>query len=106
MEIIQDWQDAWIGKIGLELKIDSHWTLRTGYAYLSSPVPAATLSPANPDGHQHDYCFGVGYTRDRFTLDLFYVFAKYQDRKTTGNLLSGEYANQSHSLGFSTGWRF
>ncbi len=106
VEVIQDWQDTWIGKMGLERKIDPHWALRTGYAYLSSPVPATTLSPANPDGHQHNYCFGVGYTRERFTLDLFYVFAKYQDRQKTGNLLSGEYANQSHSLGFSTGWRF
>jgi len=106
MEIVQNWRNSWIAKTGVELKIDHTWALRTGYAYLSTPVPSATLSPANPDAHQHNYCFGVGYTRDRFTLDLFYVFARYQDRKATGDFRNGEYSNQSHSIGFSTGWRF
>ena len=106
MEIVQNWQNTWIAKIGAELRIDQQWAMRAGYAYLSSPVPSATLSPANPDAHQQDYCLGIGYTRNRFTLDLFYVFARYQDREVAGNLLSGEFTNQSHSFGFSTGWGF
>lgn len=103
--IVQNWRDVWIAKAGTELKIDQSWALRAGYAYLTSPVPSATLTPANPDATQHNYCFGLGYTRDKITIDLFYVFALFQDRRVSNDILSGEYANQSHSFGFSLGWQ-
>ncbi len=104
--IVQNWRDGWIAKAGTELKIDQHWALRTGYAYLSSAVPSATLSPANPDASQHNYCFGLGYTKNKLTIDLFYVFAHFEDRKVSNDILSGEYTNRSHSFGLSLGWQF
>jgi long-chain fatty acid transport protein len=100
------WKNSWIAKAGMEMKIDLHWAVRFGYAYLSSPVPASTLTPANPDASQQNYCFGLGYTLDKATFDLFYVFATYQDREVTNDILSGEFSNKSHSLGFSVGWQF
>jgi long-chain fatty acid transport protein len=106
MEIDQQWKDSWIAKAGMEMKIDHHWAVRIGYAYLSSPVPAGTLTPANPDASQQNYCFGLGYTIARATFDLFYVFAMYQDRDVANDILSGEFSNKSHSLGLSVGWQF
>ena len=102
----QDWDDSWLLKFGTEYRLNTRLALRGGYAYLTSPVPDETLTPANPDAPQHHFFFGAGLTFTKLTLDMFYSFAHYEDRNVSNDFLSGEYSSQSHTLGMSMGWKF
>jgi long-chain fatty acid transport protein len=50
--ITLDWNDAWAIKLGAEYELDDKLALRFGYAYVGTPVPSHTLSPASPDADQ------------------------------------------------------
>jgi long-chain fatty acid transport protein len=98
-----DWKDTWIIKIGTEYKLLENLSLRGGYAYVQTPVPEHTLSPANPDSNQHNFSVGMGYRKGKVVLDLFYAAGFSEDLKVRNNILNGEYENFAHYLGFSMG---
>jgi len=41
-----------------------------GYIFDQTPVPEHTLGPMVPDSDAHLFSFGIGYTRNRFTIDM------------------------------------
>ena len=101
-----DWNDAWIAKIGAEYKVNDKLSVRGGYAYVETMVPEHTLDAGNPDSDNHNFCIGFGYKVKSFVLDLFYIADIYEDRSVRNNILSGEYKNFAHFLGFSIGKKF
>ena len=101
-----DWKDVWDFKVGAEYKVNERLALRAGYAYSQSMVPEQTLDASNPDSKQHYVSAGFGYIFKKFLLDFFYMAGFYEDRKVTNNILSGEYQNLYHYIGFDIGKKF
>jgi long-chain fatty acid transport protein len=101
-----DWNDQWLIKFGLEYYLTENFALRTGYAFVESPVPDSTLSPASPDGNAHNFSMGFGYKTGKWIFDAFYNFDINEDRDVNNDILSGEYKNITHFIGFSIGNKF
>ncbi len=101
-----DWNDQWLIKFGLEYYLNESFALRTGYAFVETPVPEHTLSPANPDEDGHNFSIGFGYKIGKWIVDGFYMVEIYKDRDVNNNILSGEYKNIAHFIGFSIGNKF
>jgi long-chain fatty acid transport protein len=103
---VLDWADSSQIKVGAEYALDDAWRLRAGYAFVQGVVPERSLGPDNPDANQHLFCTGLGWTRGRFTLDLFYSLGLFEDQQVDNTLLEGEYQSNAHNLGVSFGYRF
>lgn len=101
-----DWKDSWQVKVGLDYPVNDTLSLRTGYAYIPSPVPDHTLSPANPDADQHNFSIGLGYRHERIVVDVFYNLGLLEDRTANNTILAGEYSNTIHYGGMSIGYMF
>jgi long-chain fatty acid transport protein len=101
-----DWNDQWLIKFGLEYYLTESIALRTGYAFVETPVPERTLSPANPDGDGHNFSIGFGYRFGKWVVDGFYTIEIFKDRDVNNDILSGEYKNIAHFIGFSIGNKF
>lgn len=106
MTIQNDWENSWLFKTGIEYRFTENLSLRTGYAFVESPIPDRTLSPASPDGDQHDFTFGFGYSSSNYWLDAFYMLSIAEDRTVQNSILSGTYENKAHYMGFSIGYKF
>ena len=101
-----DWDDQWLIKFGIEYYLNKKFALRTGYAFIETPVPEHTLCPANPDADAHNFSIGFGYKTGKWIVDGFYSAGIYKDRKVNNDILSGEYENLCHFIGLSVGQRF
>jgi len=100
------WNDQWLIKFGLEYYLTENFALRTGYAFAESQVPDHTLSPASPDGNAHNFSIGFGYKTGKWIFDAFYTLEIDEDRDVNNDILSGEYKNIIHFIGFSIGKKF
>lgn len=101
-----NWKNVWTIKLGAEYRLNERLALRGGYAYVPTPVPAATLNPGNPDSTQHSVSFGFGYQLERLSLDVFYMAGFYQRRTTDNPALRGSYDNFVNYAGASMGYEF
>jgi len=106
MVIDLDWKNQWLIKIGLEYRLNKDFALRTGYAFVETPVPDHTFSPANPDADSHSLSIGFGYKFGKWTVDGFYMVEIYKDRNVNNDILSGDYKNIVHYMGLSLGYNF
>ncbi len=71
------WKDVDVFKIGAEYKASDVWTLRAGYAYVTSPIKGTdvTLNILAPGVVQHHITAGAAYkTSDTGTLEFFGMF--------------------------------
>ncbi len=101
-----DWNDQWLIKFGLEYYLNENFALRMGYAFVETPVPEHSLSPANPDGDGHNLSIGFGYKTGKWLFDAFYTIEIFQDRDVNNDILSGGYESIAHFIGFSIGNKF
>ena len=101
-----NWEDMWRVGVGMEYKANERLALRGGYTFMENQVPQHTLSPASPESDQHAFSIGLGYKMNKTILDAFYMVSFYEDRKVDNPILSGEYKNIAHYIGFSLGYRF
>ncbi len=101
-----DYEDIWFIKIGADYQVTQKYSIRCGYAYVSSPVPTHALNPGNPDADQHNVSLGLGYRTGTWTLDFFYMADFFENRRTDNPAFPGEYKNLSHFTGLSFGYRF
>jgi len=101
-----DWEDMWRVSAGVEYKANERLALRGGYTFMKNQVPEHTLDPGNPDSDQHVFTLGLGYKMNKIILDAFYMVAFYEDRKVDNAILSGDYENLYHYMGFSWGYSF
>ena len=62
--------------------------------------------PANPDNDGHNFSIGFGYKFGKWIVDAFYTVEIFEDRDVNNDILSGEYKNISHFIGFSVGNKF
>lgn len=96
------WRNIWTLRAGLELRLTGATALRAGYAYVPSPVPERTLSPAAPDGTMHHFSVGAGHKLgDGLSLDFFYTVGLAGKRNVNNTILGGGYRNTNHYAGLS-----
>lgn len=96
------WRNVWTLRAGLELRLSGTTALRAGYAYVPSPTPERTLSPAAPDSTMHHFSIGVGRKLgDGLSLDFFYTIGLAGKRSVNNVILSGSYRNTTHYAGLS-----
>ena len=96
------WRNIWTLRAGLELRLSGATGLRAGYAYVPSPVPERTLSPAAPDGTMHHFSVGAGHKLgDGLRRVFFYTIGLAGKRSVNNAILGGGYRNTNHYAGFS-----
>lgn len=97
-----DWRSGFTFRLGGEYKLDPHWTLRAGYAYAQNSVPESTFSPLVPDNNYHLFAAGVGYSTDRWSLDLAYQFiyreTRHIENSVNSPLVDGTWENTFQCL--------
>lgn len=103
---VMDFQDILAAKMGIEVKATEALSLRSGYAYVPTPVPGHTLEPGNPDADSHQLSLGFGYTFGKFEVDTYLTVSLFKKRKINNGLLNGNYENDTFFTGFSLGYRF
>ena len=102
-----DWRNIWTLRAGIEVPLSGATALRAGYAYVPSPIPEHTLSPAAPDGAMHHLSIGFGHKlRDGLALDVFYTAGIGRKRNVANAILSGAYDNTTHYAGVSIAQAF
>jgi long-chain fatty acid transport protein len=84
------------------------WILRGGYIFDQSPVPERTLSPMVPDADAHLLSLGVGYTKNKFTIDVASMVLLFEDRHTRRNIdgLDGKYTSTTVTFLMSVTYAF
>ncbi len=102
----QDWRNVWAYKAGVDYRVNARLSLRAGYAFLNTPVPEATLTPANPDADQHNFSLGLGWREGSWAVDGFYNYGYFKKRRVDNTILSGDYRSEIHYLGLSLGWEY
>ncbi len=100
--IPNNWNNTFTFGVGGEWQVCENWTLRSGYAFIETPIPDATLSPILPDADRHALSFGAGYSSGAHTVDVAYTFSFYDDRTTP----SGTYDIDSDLVGLTYSYSF
>jgi long-chain fatty acid transport protein len=85
--IQQNWKDTSALRFGTSYKLNQNLELRAGLALNETPVPSSTLGPAIPGADYLSLTGGMGYTWQKFTVDLGYMAHFYKTRRVTNNVL-------------------
>ena len=110
-------EDQWFYSAGLSYKHSDTLTLRTGYAYDSSPVTDAYRSARTPDGNRQWLSFGGTYklsTTSSIVAAYTYVLVDDASVVRTGSLsedasrgtLNADYETSAHVLSVAFNTRF
>nr|QGT50717.1 hypothetical protein Elusimicrob1349_1870 [uncultured Elusimicrobia bacterium] len=74
----KDYKDAYRLNLGAEYKINQNWAARAGYVYDKSPINEKSMDTLVPVDDRHIASVGIGYTQDRWSVDVAYahIFSK------------------------------
>ncbi|SDT91387.1 Long-chain fatty acid transport protein [Verrucomicrobium sp. GAS474] len=107
-----NWDSQFVYRAGVEYNLTEKLTLRGGYCYGNSPVPASTLSPLTAGILEHTLTTGLGYQWKQLQIDLAYQY-DLPATQTVGNsaLRSGDYSYSSttveaHTVALTTTVKF
>ena len=104
-------------KLGAEYKVIDQFSLRAGFAFMSSPIDydknlgeeLYLFRPLSLPQQTHYITGGLGYEGDKFYCDLAYVF-RNQKANFYGMLPQDETASslnlKNHNIIATIGWRF
>ena len=81
----KQWEDVVAFRIGVEYRVTDPLSLRAGFVYDPTPVPASTLGPELPDSNKLDYTVGAGYKIGAWTIDVAGMYIDKKDR-TVSNI--------------------
>jgi len=119
----KNWRDVMAVRIGAEYRVIDPLSLRLGFAYDPSPVPAETMGPELPDAARLQYMVGGGYKFRDWTFDLAYMYIDKRDR-TVNNQgsnqvppaggvypqyasgFNGTWSGDAHLVSFDIGYKF
>jgi long-chain fatty acid transport protein len=77
------WKNSWSYRIGAEKKF-SALAVRAGFVYDQTPQPDRDVSPILPDANRRGYCLGLGYSSERWGVDVADMYLPFSDRNTHG----------------------
>ncbi|VGO22396.1 OmpP1/FadL family transporter [Pontiella sulfatireligans] len=109
MKVPQKWDDTITFSIGSDWQFSEHFTFRTGYAYIETPIPEKTVAPSLPDADRHVLSVGLGWTAGGHTLDVAYSFSFYDDLNVDNNQVdsfNGDYDIDSNLVGLTYSYTF
>jgi long-chain fatty acid transport protein len=97
-----DWKSGFTLRAGAEYQLAEHWFLRAGYAYGQGSAPQSTFSPLVPDNTYNLVALGVGYTTDRWSLDLAYDYidrgVRHIEHSVNSPNVNGKWDNTIYGL--------
>ncbi len=106
------WRDRVVFRTGVEFKATQELTLRAGYAFGDSPVPAATLLPLTAAIARHTVSTGLEWWHGHFSVVGAYQYdLPMAMTVAVSDLQAGEYSNSRtevgiHWFGLTTGYQF
>ena len=106
------WRDRWVVAFGGEYQLGEDWRLRAGWRWGDSPAPSAWVTPLNAAILEHTLAVGVGWSRDRWRVDLSYEYRfGATEQVAVSGYRAGEYSASkvdlsAHVLGLGVARRF
>lgn len=104
----KNYEDTYIIRVGGEYTVGD-CQLRAGYIYDHSPAPTKYVEPLLPDASRNEVSVGLGYNLTRnITVDLAYMFIKFDQRKAVGTELNfdGTYNSTANLIAVNFGYSF
>jgi long-subunit fatty acid transport protein len=93
-EIALHWHNQGALHTGLEIPLPRNWMLRAGYAYMSNPVPSATLTPLTAAILRNSVSAGADWARGAWTYSVAYQTDLPASQSVgQSELRAGEYSN-------------
>lgn len=105
----QNWHDTFSYRLGANKHATDNWDVRLGAVYDENPQPVEGVSPLLPDSDRIGICFGVGYKRGPWMVDLSDMVLHFKRRGTQGKNLenfNGTYKTDANLIGVNLGYRF
>ena len=110
------YQDTYIGRFGLEYRMNSDLALRCGILYDKNPVTDALVDASLPDANRVGYSAGFGYKiSESLNVDLGYLFLRFKERTITNSKVSmgtgsyfmnGTYNTAANLMSFTLSYKF
>lgn len=108
-----NWESSWYYELGATRYFENGWHVSAGYIFNESSVPDRHYNVLVTDIDRHVGSIGVGFKKDKFSLDLAYQIVFGVPRTVSGSIPSptgqsadGEYDFFSTALHVSAGYRF
>ncbi len=104
----RNYKDSFTLRLGMEYRLDEHFTLRTGYAWDYHAVPSAYVEPTLPENDRHNYTIGLGYHINQFTVDAALHLLLQDDREVTDSVYNfdGTYTGLANIFSLTFGYAF
>jgi long-chain fatty acid transport protein len=93
----KNWQDVCAIRLGAQYRVTDPLSLRAGFVYDPTPVPAETMGPELPDADKLDYMVGAGYKIGAWTIDVAGMYVDKKDRTVNNQ-------NNATLTGFNGTW--
>jgi long-chain fatty acid transport protein len=92
--LIEDYEDSWSVRLGLDHAYESGWAARAGFTYVTTPAPDETVTPLLPDMDRYNFTLGAGIPLGkRFKADLAYLRVETEGRR--GRIVERESRSQT-----------
>jgi long-chain fatty acid transport protein len=99
MVILQNFDDAFLVRGGVQYSLSPQFALRGGFLYDQTPQPDATADPLLPDANRMALTGGFGWTlATNLVLDLAFQYEPFEDRT-----VPNRYALQVGSVNYGEG---
>ncbi len=88
-ELLFNYDNGYIARIGLEYTLNENLDLRAGYLFDSNPSQDEYMTPRLPDSDRHGITLGFGYrVNDMVTIDVGYMFLTFVEREVTNSQIN------------------
>lgn len=111
MPQIKEWNDTWLFSLSAEYDWNEWLTLRAGASYETSPIDAKYADFIAPVNGRWKYAAGFGVHKDRWSVDVSYVFHDitnlYYDQSIDLSPIASHTKDvYAHTVGLSLGYKF
>ncbi len=108
---IKEWNDTWLFSLSAEYDWNEWLTLRAGASYETSPIDAKHADFIAPVNGRWKYAAGFGVHKDRWSVDVSYVFHDitnlYYDQSIDLSPIASHTKDvYAHTVGLSLGYKF
>jgi long-chain fatty acid transport protein len=97
------WKNTWLGAIGADYRINTHWTVRGGFAYDETPTSDTYRDPRIPDSDRFWLSAGASYRLNKnLSFDGVYTHIFMKNQTVDVTQASGQSATNSVPLEVNT----
>jgi long-chain fatty acid transport protein len=95
-ELIEDYDDSYSIRTGIEHRLFDAIPLRAGYSFVKTPAPDETVTPLLPDMDRNNYNVGIGIPFGRYLFDFAYLRVDTEGRR--GRIVDRERGQTAEEL--------